>query len=57
MIPKGTLEQEVEPFLLRKGLIRITSRGRELANPNYNANPVEQPILETVKLGELTNDY
>ena len=30
MIPKGTLEREVEPFLLRKGLIRITSRGREL---------------------------
>lgn len=57
MIPKGTLEQEVEPFLIRKGLIRITSRGRELANPKSSSYPVEQPKLETVTLGGLSNDY
>jgi Holliday junction resolvasome RuvABC ATP-dependent DNA helicase subunit len=53
MIPKGTLEREVEPFLIRKGLIRITSRGRELTPTKYSPNPVAQPKLETLTLGEL----
>jgi len=56
MIPKGTLEREVEPFLLRKGLIRITSRGRELVNPINHANPVATAKYATTKLGELKND-
>jgi Holliday junction resolvasome RuvABC ATP-dependent DNA helicase subunit len=55
MIPKGTLEREVEPFLIRKGLIRITSRGRELVNPNYTPNPVAEPNIVRLSLGELSN--
>ena len=55
MIPKGTLEREVEPFLIKKGLIRITSRGRELVPTNDSPYPVEQPNLHTLKLGELSN--
>ncbi len=53
MIPKGTLEREVEPFLLRKGLIRITSRGRELVPTKASPYPVAQPKMEVLKLGEL----
>ena len=54
MIPKGTLEREVEPFLIRKGLIRITSRGRELAPTTLPSQPCGTPNIETIKLGELT---
>ena len=53
MIPKGTLEREVEPFLIRKGLIRITSRGRELAPTRPSPNPVAEPNIDTITLGEL----
>ena len=53
MIPKGTLEREVEPFLIRKGLIRITSRGRELAPASHSPNPVAKPKIEVQTLGEL----
>lgn len=30
MLPKDTIRKEIEPFLLKKGLIRITSKGRIL---------------------------
>ena len=55
MIPKGTLEKEVEPFLIRKGLIRITSRGRDIVPTKLPPNPVAQPNLP-LTLGELSND-
>jgi len=29
-LPRNTITTEIEPFLMRKGLVRITSRGREL---------------------------
>jgi len=29
-LPTDTIKTEIEPFLMRKGLVRITSRGREL---------------------------
>jgi Holliday junction resolvasome RuvABC ATP-dependent DNA helicase subunit len=55
MIPKGTLEREVEPFLIRKGLIRITSRGRELVRSEIPTQPCGAAKIETLKLGELSN--
>lgn len=36
-IPRQTIQNEIEPFLLRKNLIQITSRGRIL-NDNINGN-------------------
>jgi len=29
-LPRDTIQTEIEPFLMRQGLVRITSRGREL---------------------------
>ena len=33
-LPVDTIKTEIEPFLMRKGLVRITSRGRELCPGN-----------------------
>ena len=57
MIPKGTLEREVEPFLIKKGLVKITNRGRELVLTENPPNPVAQPNLDRVTIGEISNGY
>ncbi|MEZ6047872.1 MAG: Holliday junction branch migration DNA helicase RuvB [Planctomycetaceae bacterium] len=42
-VPPDTLEDEVEPFLLRSGLIKRTPRGRMLTPKTYNHLQLEPP--------------
>ncbi|MFK7817517.1 MAG: Holliday junction branch migration DNA helicase RuvB [Planctomycetaceae bacterium] len=51
-IPAETLEDEVEPFLLRKGLVQRSPRGRVVTNAGYEHLKL-QPPKDDDRLGRL----